>query len=135
MHAGHNCYHFNSDGLASLSPCLTEYSRRHLTKPSDVIKGLEGLLWAYAGGPDAHACGRPAVYHHCGVLVPNICQKHSGLTDEDSCFIYGLTWIPVGPTERRHGFPSWSWAGWVGEVEYSDSNWSMEESQSPLAKA
>ena len=28
-----------------------------------------------------------------------------------------LDWCHITPPKRRHGFPSWSWAGWKGEVE------------------
>lgn len=33
-------------------------------------------------------------------------------------FDIALLWQPVAKVTRREGFPSWSWAGWLGEVQW-----------------
>ncbi|KAH7089022.1 heterokaryon incompatibility protein-domain-containing protein [Paraphoma chrysanthemicola] len=33
-------------------------------------------------------------------------------------FDFALLWIPLTPTRRLPGFPSWSWCGWGAKVEY-----------------
>ena len=31
-----------------------------------------------------------------------------------------LLWRPLEGLERREGFPSWSWSGWIGQIAYND---------------
>ncbi|KDR79145.1 hypothetical protein GALMADRAFT_223394 [Galerina marginata CBS 339.88] len=89
---------FLSDNEPALLPAfssqLFRYVDRHLTKESDTIHGLTGIL---------------------GFLSV---QAKSGLLEGlfTACFdISLLCWdnLPgYRPTGRREGFPSWSWAGW-----------------------
>ena len=76
------------------------YSSRKLTVSSDILKGLTGMLAAISDETgDRFLCGMP---------VKNLLSHH-------------LMWYPLDKAERRltpvtgHPFPSWSWAGWVGE--------------------
>ncbi|KAL8686782.1 MAG: hypothetical protein Q9218_006869 [Villophora microphyllina] len=59
-----------------------------------------------------------AIRAFAGVLqqLQNIYTKGFfwGLPIED--FDWALTWRSQDPPKRRHGFPSWSWAGWQGPL-------------------
>lgn len=35
-----------------------------------------------------------------------------------SCFDFGLLWIQKAPLKRIDSYPSWSWCGWQGAIEY-----------------
>ncbi len=60
------------------------------------------------------------VYQYLGVPIcrGNI-QEFPKLVDVTSPFIRGLTWYLSKPSRRRTGFPSWSWVGWAGPVEWT----------------
>ena len=51
----------------------------------------------------------------------------------DAAFARGLCWELDIPSARRVGFPSWSWAGWMGPL--AESAWgSVSQTQDPEAK-
>jgi hypothetical protein len=62
--------------------------------------------------------GSTKFYHVCGLPFLHKPYQHSDASL--SYFIDGLAWNHAGdqPPQRRAGFPSWSWAGWSGRVEY-----------------
>jgi hypothetical protein len=80
---------------------VADYSKRHLSNPGDVVEAMMGILNKFnmtsktAANIDAH-----------GML--------GGQLEKD------LLWVALKETSlrRREGFPSWSWAGWVGPVVY-----------------
>lgn len=99
-------------GEADLAYIISEYSERTLTVPADVINAFEGILKVFeqaAGTTTTTSCG-----HVWGVL-PVV--GTAALADG---FAFGLCWVPKPnrALRRRSGFPSWSWAGWMGPVAY-----------------
>ncbi|KAF4439759.1 HET-domain-containing protein [Fusarium austroafricanum] len=80
---------------------VAEYSKRHLSNTSDVVGAMMGIL---------------NKFNVVSVTSANI-EAHGILGDH---FEKGLLWVPLKETslQRRAGFPSWSWAGWVGPVSY-----------------
>ncbi|KAI5928313.1 heterokaryon incompatibility protein-domain-containing protein [Camillea tinctor] len=93
-------HHLDLDDLdifAAYVGALTEYTKRAITDPTDKIKAFDGILQLLQRpfkGP--FFFGLPA-----------------------SMFDVGLLWVPIGRCVRRKGdFPSWSWAGWDGVVQY-----------------
>ncbi|CZR53770.1 uncharacterized protein PAC_03651 [Phialocephala subalpina] len=48
-------------------------------------------------------------------LEENVLFGSSGKIDATSLF-KGLTWFHAHPSRRNYLFPSWTWAGWIGEV-------------------
>jgi hypothetical protein len=76
---------------------VEKMSTRTFTQEDDILNACQGLYK-----------GRIAQY-----LGPSVC----GLPEcyFESC----LAWQPAGNLRRRGGFPSWSWSGWVGTVDYT----------------
>ncbi|KAA8571272.1 hypothetical protein EYC84_000599 [Monilinia fructicola] len=72
------------------------YTARNLTYSSDIINALAGVL-----STQGHAM-------NCDIFL--------GLPS--AIFDMALLWQPCGKLVRREGFPSWSWAGWQGQVRW-----------------
>ncbi|KAI0201072.1 heterokaryon incompatibility protein-domain-containing protein [Astrocystis sublimbata] len=88
-----------------------EYTRRNLTFDSD-------SLTAFAGISHHLRVSEPKVSHMLGIpYVPSLLEPES----EDSYTIYSLCWSHRGEAapRRRARFPSWTWAGWAGEVHWT----------------
>ncbi|KAE9375183.1 HET-domain-containing protein [Stipitochalara longipes BDJ] len=81
---------------------VSEYSGRQLTYESDILNGVWGVLRTFQNS-------KYPIHHYWGVPVY---AKQSGYD-----FIAGFAWDLVKPARRRAGFPSWSWAGWIGQVK------------------
>ena len=77
---------------------VTQYTYREMSYQSDVLNAFAGLLHIFS-----------------------LCFKCSILFGLPECLLdVALLWRPTSPLQRRAGFPSWSWAGWVGSVSYDD---------------
>ncbi|KAI0101307.1 ankyrin repeat-containing domain protein [Nemania sp. FL0031] len=104
------------DGLFGL---LEAYSPRELSLPSDTLNGMLGIFQLLSEHKD-----KP-VYHVCGVPILYIGGNESDSNGDGTAaarraldgFLNGHCWDLQQPASRRHGFPSWSWAGWKGVVE------------------
>ncbi|ESZ91514.1 hypothetical protein SBOR_8085 [Sclerotinia borealis F-4128] len=72
------------------------YTTRNLTYPSDTINALSGVLNTQGNAMN--------------------CDIFHGLPS--AIFDMALLWQPCGKMIRREGFPSWSWAGWQGQVRW-----------------
>ncbi|WAO96205.1 HET domain-containing protein [Fusarium falciforme] len=119
---------------------ITEYSAKSLTNPSDVLDGMSGVLRVLKQGPHK--------IRHCkGVPILPRPPKPSGLGPKEAEEIYhayewsptvgfcaGLCWDVKNPVKRRHGFPSWSWAGWEGRVKWAfdEHEWRQLRSTSDI---
>ncbi|OAP57213.1 hypothetical protein AYL99_07951 [Fonsecaea erecta] len=88
---------------------LNDYSRRQLSFPSDAIHAMQGLFNAMAYAK--------VLYQYMGALLPATIAREDSPAD-DGALQYGFLWYHVKTSTRRPGFPSWSWAGWAGEVAY-----------------
>ncbi|KAH7019581.1 heterokaryon incompatibility protein-domain-containing protein [Ilyonectria destructans] len=95
---------------------IEEYSGRELTKEQDSLNAFQGILQHFS--KYAVEGGRAKFYHVCG--IPYLHAPHRHLDINLSYFIDGLAWSHLGDKtpRQRTGFPSWSWAGWSGRVEY-----------------
>ena len=99
---------------------IREYSRRSLTFPEDTLHGIEGTLktleYVYK-----------SFFYHQGIpIVPSAILEHYEPVPSDRVirtstrieqFATGLCWELQGFGRRRSGFPSWSWAGWEGQIK------------------
>lgn len=93
--------------LAAFYLCISEYTKRKLTRRSDKLPALSGL---------ASACQSPEL----GAYL-------AGLWEND--LVYGLNWCRRGPPEVDKGStdgkeyiaPSWSWASIDGHCEVCDT--------------
>ena len=82
--------------FAEYTRAIEEYTHREISYESDVLNAFAGLL---------HIFSR---FFRCKTLL--------GLPE--SLLDIALLWKPTSQLRRRNGFPSWSWAGWVGRVAY-----------------
>jgi Heterokaryon incompatibility protein (HET) len=88
---------------------IPTYTVRRLTQPTDIIEAFSGVFNSMDN-----------LKHIWGIPV----FRNINL-DPSVWFLYGLTWHnstngKMGYS-RRAGFPSWSWAGWYGEIEYMET--------------
>jgi len=95
---------------------IEEYSERNLSDPSDILKGMLGIFHAFE-------TSRLRIYHCGGIpIVPSMAKKSVGkpikIWTRAMGFFTGLFWDMKSRSERRPGFPSWSWTGWHGPVEW-----------------
>lgn len=111
---------------------IQEYSRRSLTNGSDILSGFMGILRAMERGPQR-------IRHYFGVPIIPKAPKPRSLLDYDTSiiqeaydsfkwsptagFCFGLCWDTEQPSARREGFPSWSWAGWYGNIKWCFGEW------------
>ena len=84
--------------FAEYTRAIEEYTHREISYESDVLNAFAGLL---------HIFSR---FFGCKTLL----GLPEGLLD------VALLWKPTRQLQRRIGFPSWSWAGWVGRVAYDE---------------
>jgi hypothetical protein len=93
---------------------IEEYSGLNLTNPSDILRGMLGIFNAFQRS-------RLGIYHCLGIpILPSITQgvkPIEGWTPSMG-FFFGLFWDLQERSERRNGFPSWSWTGWQGPVKW-----------------
>src|SRR2546423_2146294 len=73
---------------------LSDYTARKLTYQSDALNAFAGI----------------------SEMLNNQCDVNISFGMPTSCLSLDLVWMPPTYLRRRAGFPSWSWAGWVGEI-------------------
>ncbi|KAE9372755.1 hypothetical protein N431DRAFT_536716, partial [Stipitochalara longipes BDJ] len=95
---------------------VAEFNKRSLTYPDDALNAMQGIFNSFSNGK------RP-LYQFIGVPIPPAEAKFRNYTsyertnrNPEECFLIGLSWYHVKPSRRRQNFPSWSWAGWFGEI-------------------
>ncbi|KAI9644917.1 hypothetical protein NHQ30_006951 [Ciborinia camelliae] len=93
------------------------YTARLLTYPSDIINALAGVLDTQGKAMN--------------------CDIFYGLPS--AIFDMALLWQPSGEMIRREGFPSWSWAGWHGQVQWRGdtmelTSYGLDESSEDLER-
>ena len=94
----------NSSEWVPYKSLVSDLTVRNLTHDADIVRSMAGILQLPASiNPEKYTCCLPA-----------------------SMLEWALSWQPTGPLRRRkascwgHPFPSCSWAGWVGSVEYPE---------------
>ncbi|KAK0707127.1 heterokaryon incompatibility protein-domain-containing protein [Lasiosphaeria miniovina] len=114
----------------TLADHIAAYTSRHLTVASDVLHAFRGLL---ARAPFYSYHGVPVLTTardiDTGSAAPPDPASPQAFT---AGFAMGLAWEPAEHTQasdstaaltRREGdFPSWSWTGWTGPVEYANAH-------------
>ncbi|KAH9882935.1 hypothetical protein J1614_000301 [Plenodomus biglobosus] len=99
---------------------ITEYSQRSLTFYADVLRGMLGIFRAFERekNPMRHLYGVP--YPQMAWTLPNATTSERNSKRRLPMFSESLRWTLSTPSERREGFPSWSWTGWYGKVIWPD---------------
>lgn len=107
--------------LDNLRQDITRYTRRHLTYPSDSLNAFLGVIQYYMSLTE----NRGLVGHAWGVPLYKSTRSE---------FSLDLAWSHRTPATRRPGFPSWSWAGWAGKVNWrppmlvgTDLDWCFQD--------
>jgi hypothetical protein len=85
---------------------VEEYTKRHLSHDSDAINACLGILnsWKRDKNGPVLSSG-PIATHLWGIIL----RSSASLL---------LNWYHPEPALRRSEFPSWSWAGWKGPIQY-----------------
>jgi hypothetical protein len=86
---------------------LKNFLKRQLTVTSDILLAFDGALSA-----STRHIGK---FHH-GLPVDYFCESLHWLVGTDSMYMGGGKKPHQGLTQRRQGFPSWSWTGWIWDV-------------------
>ncbi|THV50856.1 hypothetical protein BGAL_0133g00140 [Botrytis galanthina] len=105
----------------ALQVLIAEYTRRDLSYPRDSLDAFLGVLAEYERK-------NPALVSPCSE-VPLLLRSGSRTISLPS-HIWGLPlregvpmldWYHIEPPKRRRpGFPTWSWSGWEGGIEFGD---------------
>lgn len=99
---------------------LETYTGKELTCSSDAIYGFLGAMKVFTRHD-------PCFQIFQGIPILNISEasrrSRNACWDECSSFAMrlfsiALEWEHVGKSIRRYEFPSWSWAGWQGQVRW-----------------
>ncbi|KAI3331588.1 heterokaryon incompatibility protein-domain-containing protein [Xylariaceae sp. AK1471] len=91
---------------------IKEYSARELRYDEDSLNAFQGVIRQLL--KQEHSFG-----NLWGLSYPANSEKGA------SYFVHSLTWNHKGRSRtprRRQNFPSWSWVGWDGQVEYGFIN-------------
>lgn len=94
---------FREPPFVQFTSAVELYTRRELTNPSDILNAFEGVRQVLE-----KRIGSPIFY---GLVEKMMDQS--------------LMWESTKRLIRRRGFPTWSWSGWLGEVQ-----WKFNETQS-----
>ena len=96
------------------------YSSRSLTYDEDSLNAFSAIINEYK---DMELHVKNGLVGRFSVLtgIPFL-SANTGYDDTGLCrhLIFGLLWYHNTFTRRRHGLPSWSWAGWEGGVQSLD---------------
>lgn len=103
---------------------ISNFSQRQLSHDSDTLRAITGITNTFNKNSPLSELHQPYMYPTglhpiCGIA--SITQKTAGFTDTDKQVLaLGLCWfhcsIKSQEPRRNAEFPSWSWAGWKGQV-------------------
>ncbi|KAH7309687.1 heterokaryon incompatibility protein-domain-containing protein [Stachybotrys elegans] len=101
---------------------INNYSSRDITFEEDTLRAFQGIMDNFSQQPEV------SMAQICGLPFPRLVCQHthkSGATDTclqkmNDWFAQSLCWGYSGlPGDSpRTSFPSWTWAGWRGQVYY-----------------
>ncbi|KAI0381975.1 HET-domain-containing protein [Hypomontagnella monticulosa] len=114
------------DSLARLCPeetfnYISDYSKRKLTYDSDYLNGILGIFGHLAEleYPLFHLFGVPIFPRLIGKPGSSADVRYKSVEKNSAVgLMIGLSWRTVGRRRREPKFPSWSWAGWIGSVQW-----------------
>lgn len=121
----------------NLNAHIEAYTTRQLSYQSDILRAFQGVFsifsnrenpilhhWGIPTRLDDYRDGRPP--RNSDYAMRKLPQTQASFS---SALAYGLLWrLEYGKNyaDRRAGFPSWSWAGWIAPV-YWDRLYSKSE--------
>ncbi|KAI0123505.1 heterokaryon incompatibility protein-domain-containing protein [Xylariales sp. AK1849] len=107
---------FTKHELFSYLDHVQEYTKRILRYDGDVLLAFTSIINASANSSSSWMKPLPSVQ---GMVF-----FEDSRIDRDAYLAFSLAWHHItsssdpAPPRRRHQFPSWTWAGWVGPVYY-----------------
>jgi len=118
---------FSAGGLGKhhweLLDRISEFTRRRLTYESDILNAMSGIFnaYSYLQRPVFNYFGVPSLppwmnTQKVGIAFGNLIRMVPLPNNPENGLATGLCWFLESPSQRRPGFPSWSWAGWKGQV-------------------
>ncbi|SPJ75335.1 uncharacterized protein FTOL_05066 [Fusarium torulosum] len=128
-------YWAQTTDFGQLRDRIVQYTKRQLSYSQDSLNSFLGIFADYEqqqAGLVSTRRSRPE--------VPSVLSSPLNLVPQPS-HIWGLPlqlgamileWYhPLPPKQRRSYFPSWSWTGWEGGVEFKDNCWWLHSSSDP----
>ncbi|EYB23189.1 hypothetical protein FG05_30587 [Fusarium graminearum] len=128
------------EAFKTYAQLVRDYSKREFTFKGDVLNGFAGI---FAVLDDEHFQGSiasktmsgipTAIFAHALLWTPAAKIPRRGArfaTQEDIDRVVTQQDIDIGKPDPQ--FPSWSWAGWDGPVEYTLFTWATEKTDRPL---
>ncbi len=109
-------YHSSDRSSSSIYGILDDYMKRQLSHDHDILNAIRGIL-AYFEEE------YPQKFRHLWGL-PFFLRGHSRFFSRDDMdnvtklLAHELLWYRIKPARRLGRFPSWSWTGWKGQIEY-----------------
>ncbi len=97
--------------------CIEAFSGRVLSNQYDVLKACGGLLQAFQDVWRLNLWGVLELYLDSSLSKSQSPSNH---------LVREMKWRTGQKCKRRAGFPSWSWAGWDGEVKYARERLEMD---------
>lgn len=94
---------------------VKEYTCRQMTYPEDSLAAFRGVLQFYVRRAPTHDGSIPLA-SVCGIPFPIPSPATRSPTSQELSL--GLCWSHAhgSTSRRRRSFPSWSWAGWIGQA-------------------
>src|SRR6202043_667559 len=100
---------------------VRNYSSRDLAFDSDALNAFTGIMKQFETSkhPILQLLGIPYLHpdlpdtqtqEHLNYAVAGFCWRHTH-----------CCWSDPPKARRRYGFPSWTWAGWVGAISWMDA--------------
>lgn len=119
--------------IPSVKKQIEEYTTRQLSRSVDYLDAFSGVLNFYAstifGENMTHLWGIP-VQSHLVRLKPSPGSWEDHMRPFQWEGYISLQWYSTEPSVRQSDFPSWSWAGWKGAIQYFDDD--MDCSYTPI---
>jgi len=107
--------------FAQYLTAVEEYSARELSYDQDSLNAFKGIIRQFSRR-------KIPIFSIWGISYPG---SQLNPKERESYFVDSLTWSHArssweecGKPRRRPEFPSWSWAGWAGGVEYRERDYS-----------
>jgi hypothetical protein len=96
---------------------VAEFNERDLTFPGDALNAMQGIFNSFSNSrrPVYQFVGVPILPPYAALYCHTLYRATARSPEE--CFLVGLSWYHHQAGIRRPAFPSWSWAGWVGELD------------------
>lgn len=105
-------YDKDFESVINFEYLITDYTNRKLSYASDALNAAAGVL-------NRSCQERDPIYNFAGLPYYRGSDDAASLIPIEQVIGHALSWHTEGkPSSRREGFPSWTWAGWHGQVRW-----------------